>query len=1192
MNSLATSGLITMDEASCIESTDAGRLMSVYYIDVETMKTIMKIGGSETLERLLWLICESHELSDMHLRVDERRSLNTLNRNNTTATIRFPMKGKICTRQMKLNCIIQAVLGCLPIPDPSLNQEAMKIMRIADRVCKCLVAYVTSSKVTSGNTKCYLSVVNAILLAKCISAHLWENSPYLSKQLKGIGPTFSSSLASAGKIMNKGPPAGNVLRKQISLLPKYRLNIAPADDQSVRIEMVLLNHAYLLENIEHLTVGSNHKFYLIVGDSENNLLYFAAFKDSDLLNVYDGCITCVITRKHNNEHKILVNCISSNFVGIDDSCEFLFKGLSIFEKKDKENIHNTSVIHSQKQTLITDAFKRKRKLNRDHDFFQSQEKKKRDSNLIKQYKHLKQSLDSTVKCSKEKELTNKADSECSKPVVRDKCDDKYNYEDLVLDNVDTPDVDDGEIMNVLKEIESEMASTSSMKCCNRPVSKKPKGNAINKVVDTPAIKNDYFKGKTPKSNFSFIDSIKKKECLDNENTYITQTDTAFSSVIKDNVRQFMENIQNKFNNKSLTDFDKTLISSRMDSINSADCGTSKNTKHLTPSDVKPDNCEDKRLPSAQNVNKNELLMPSGTDSIKNSDCATSKNEVGKSKKKIVNYKIDDDSHSTEQFIYNNTPRNDFKESCFTNKAVQIVAENIELNNKNDELSLAIPSCNKIRRSIVRFDTSSDKDRVVQQKINNLSTIQLKPNTIPLPAIDNIFNRQNNVNGYRIFEIALPSDCENKIQRPENVSIQDVNTVSSFGGSNRNRNEKHDTINKYSFTATQVNACTKTLPERKLHIVSRVKIDLDVTEIRTRQHNLNESYNFEDDVDIGIDKSKTLESSSVNCDVNKSHNEYIDSTCFSSVKVPNFNNKLKELQTTSVQDEKCQVEELERSESPVSINDILEKYQTKLSISKNKTPVLSPVKNFKNDLNKCTVKPRRLYKISDLHKVDIPLPNSLTSVIFDTKNEPVNKTVSSVLPMVIPDADFYDPNLRKCLDEQITELPKAEYSEAISKSENSPNEISDDDLNDSPPNPVIEDLNDFEVTQALLNPKTLIQSVQSDEIIPPPPEFSDSTYSPMLDDYKSNYDLIDTSSILQDISNNEVAMEIDTTGPEVEMWTLSTEDENYSPVYSPPQDTYTSQPPFSLTPNLSQRHVKLNRFKFTRKSNYTSKVKKY
>lgn len=44
MNGLATAGLITMDEASCIESTEAGKMMSVYYLDFETMKRIMKVG--------------------------------------------------------------------------------------------------------------------------------------------------------------------------------------------------------------------------------------------------------------------------------------------------------------------------------------------------------------------------------------------------------------------------------------------------------------------------------------------------------------------------------------------------------------------------------------------------------------------------------------------------------------------------------------------------------------------------------------------------------------------------------------------------------------------------------------------------------------------------------------------------------------------------------------------------------------------------------------------------------------------------------------------------------------------------------------------------------------------------------------------------------------------------------------------
>ncbi|XP_061715718.1 probable ATP-dependent DNA helicase HFM1 isoform X3 [Cydia pomonella] len=326
MNSLARSGLITMDEASCIESTEAGRLMSLFYMDVETMKNIMKIEGSETLERLLWIVCESHELADMHLRVDERRCLNLLNRNNKAPTIRFPMKGKISTRQMKLNCIIQATLGCLPIPEPALNQEALKVMRTASRVCKCLVKYVTRPELPP-QPQTFSAVLNSIILSKCIEAHLWENSPYVSKQLKGIGPTFSTLLASAGvtsfmlleeshprdleRIMNKGPPAGNIIRKQVSLLPKYQLTVTPIDARSVTIHLMLLNHNHLSENMDQLTAGDSHKSYLIVGDSENYLLLLTQFTDKDFISVYDGTMKYEVTRKLQNEHKILIHCVSS-----------------------------------------------------------------------------------------------------------------------------------------------------------------------------------------------------------------------------------------------------------------------------------------------------------------------------------------------------------------------------------------------------------------------------------------------------------------------------------------------------------------------------------------------------------------------------------------------------------------------------------------------------------------------------------------------------------------------------------------------------------------------------------------------------------------------------------------------------------------------------------------------------------------
>ena len=33
----------------------------------------------------------------------------------------------------------------------------------------------------------YMALLNAVLLAKCIHAHVWENSHYVSKQLTGIG---------------------------------------------------------------------------------------------------------------------------------------------------------------------------------------------------------------------------------------------------------------------------------------------------------------------------------------------------------------------------------------------------------------------------------------------------------------------------------------------------------------------------------------------------------------------------------------------------------------------------------------------------------------------------------------------------------------------------------------------------------------------------------------------------------------------------------------------------------------------------------------------------------------------------------------------------------------------------------------------------------------------------------------------
>ncbi|XP_068633518.1 probable ATP-dependent DNA helicase HFM1 [Battus philenor] len=600
MNALASSGLITMDEASCIESTEAGRLMSIYYLDLETMKQIMKIKGDESLEQLLWIVCESHELSDMHLRVDERRCLNALNRNNAAATIRFPMKGKIKTRQMKLNCLIQAVLGCLPIHEPSLNQEAVKIMKIADRICKCIVAYVARTNLQNERLKNYQAVLNSIILAKCFSSCLWENSVYVSRQLKGIGPTFSTLLATAGKIsftllesshprdleriMNKGPPAGNLICKQISLLPKYQLTITPIDDRNLKVQLMLINMMYLAENMGQLTAGDNHKCYIVIGDTENNLLLLTSFKDKDLIRIYDGQLSYDITRKQDFEHKIIAHCISTNFAGIDVQCEYLFQSLDPLSKTNSTKITSIKKASNKniKQGSITDTYKARKKNICDtktshaekskRDFPVIEKNKPYDRSIEKFYNLPKIDLCEDIETSHNNEypadrkdfifgpIKINAVKEAEKDSDLEECISEISnlpkYEEIVIaDNLE----EDEQINNILKEIDNEIGeSDKTVKTRNSDLNtinnkEKVHSSSVNKKNNFNKLGNKI--RNKEKSNFEVINSIEKKADVINREDLTLLKPNTFTSTVKSHVDQYLEktkehtrNLESNFSN--------------------------------------------------------------------------------------------------------------------------------------------------------------------------------------------------------------------------------------------------------------------------------------------------------------------------------------------------------------------------------------------------------------------------------------------------------------------------------------------------------------------------------------------------------------------------------------------------------------------------------------------------------------------
>ncbi|NXF14614.1 HFM1 helicase, partial [Rhodinocichla rosea] len=134
LNDLSAFDLIRMDEANNFKPTETGRLMAWYYIAFDTVKQFFTIKGTETLNELITMISNCTEFVDVKLRTNEKKILNALNKDKDKITIRFPMEGKIKTREMKVNCLIQAQLGCIPIQDFTLTQDTGRIFRNGLRV--------------------------------------------------------------------------------------------------------------------------------------------------------------------------------------------------------------------------------------------------------------------------------------------------------------------------------------------------------------------------------------------------------------------------------------------------------------------------------------------------------------------------------------------------------------------------------------------------------------------------------------------------------------------------------------------------------------------------------------------------------------------------------------------------------------------------------------------------------------------------------------------------------------------------------------------------------------------------------------------------------------------------------------------------------------------------------------------------
>ncbi|XP_055523767.1 probable ATP-dependent DNA helicase HFM1 [Wyeomyia smithii] len=269
------------DEPLTISSTVYGRLMAQYCLSFRTVKLLRKIKGTEPLLEVFTILTHCDEFTAFKCRNSDKRALNELNRSTAKATIRFPLRGRIQTTTTMVSCLLQAVLGNLPIGQHSLQQEAARMITLGRRLIKCIAEFIYVGRETE-EASVYQALLNTLILAQCLETKLWEDSPFITKQLKGIGPVYAGQLAARGKtsfqeilntdprelevILKKNPPFGNEMIDFIRKLPRFSIELSMKEDYMMEFVVTQTNADY----DKQLTV----RVTLLVGDTANTVLFF------------------------------------------------------------------------------------------------------------------------------------------------------------------------------------------------------------------------------------------------------------------------------------------------------------------------------------------------------------------------------------------------------------------------------------------------------------------------------------------------------------------------------------------------------------------------------------------------------------------------------------------------------------------------------------------------------------------------------------------------------------------------------------------------------------------------------------------------------------------------------------------------------------------------------------------------------
>ncbi|CAH8309244.1 unnamed protein product [Eruca vesicaria subsp. sativa] len=305
----------------CVEP---GRLMTKYYLKFDTMKYIIHAPTGYSLDEALHIVCRAEEISWIQLRRNEKKTLNDVNADKE-GRLRFHIndnKGKrkkrIQTREEKLFVLANDWLtGDPSVHDLSMTQDANSICSNGSRIARCMKEYFIYKKN-------YKGTISSTLLAKSLFQKLWDDSPYLLKQLPGIGMVTAKALHSMGVrsfealaeadprrieiVTGRKYPFGNHIKESLSSLPpKVEIKVEEVECQKQGVSKLAVT---LTRLSQPLVSTKRHYADMIVGSEEENHIHF-----HEKISPYS--VTILLERPQQAKVTVKADLIFEEYIGID-----------------------------------------------------------------------------------------------------------------------------------------------------------------------------------------------------------------------------------------------------------------------------------------------------------------------------------------------------------------------------------------------------------------------------------------------------------------------------------------------------------------------------------------------------------------------------------------------------------------------------------------------------------------------------------------------------------------------------------------------------------------------------------------------------------------------------------------------------------------------------------------------------------